>query len=116
MKQLQTTLTNPADQTLGAFMVEGDTIGVGINLTRTSGSVVVTILGFDEIANQTFTLLASASLAVTGYTWLTVGPDITAVANVSAAAVVPRKIKILVDVTSLVGTIAINGHNLSPQA
>lgn len=114
MKALTAVLTDPADQTVGAFSVVGREILVGINLVRTSGSVVVTVLGYDPIVNKTWTLLASASLSSTAYTTLSIGPSITAAADVAAAVVVPRQIKILIDVTALVGTIQLTAEGVLP--
>lgn len=114
MKQLQSALTDPADQVLGPFATHGVAAGIGIDLTRSSGSVVVTILGYDPIADDTWTILASASLSATAYTWLSFGEGIEAAANVAANCAMPSHIKIDINVTALVGTLGINAVGVDP--
>lgn len=115
MQVLQTALTDPDDQVLGPFMTHGVAAGIGINLVRTAGAVVVTILGYDEDADETFVILASASLDATGYTWLSFGEGIESATNVAANVAMPSQIKIDLDETDFEGTIAIHGEGVSPQ-
>ncbi len=63
-----------------------------IDVTAISGtgpSLTVTILGKDPVSGKTWTILASAALAATGTTVLTVYPGLPATANVSANDVLP---------------------------
>ena len=71
--------------------VNGRGIIVVINITAiTAGSLTVTIQGKDIVSGVYYTLLASAALAATGTTVLTVYPGMTASANAAANSPLPR--------------------------
>lgn len=70
-------------------------IVVMINITAfTSGSITVSIKGIDVLSGNTYTILASAALAATGFTVLKVYPGLPISANASANDVLPRKYRI----------------------
>jgi hypothetical protein len=80
------TLTSPS-----ILNGRGTQMNVGINITAiAAGSLTVTVLGKDIASGQTYTLLASAALAATGFTRLKIGPTITAAANSIAQDYIPR--------------------------
>lgn len=71
--------------------VNGRGLKVFINITAiTAGSLTVTIQGKDVISGTYYTILASAALAATGFTVLTVYPGATTTANVSIPDNLPR--------------------------
>jgi hypothetical protein len=78
---------NSADQ----VNVSGRGITVVINITViTAGTLTVTIQGKDIASGVYYTILASAALAATGTTVLTVYPAGVVTANLSANAALPR--------------------------
>lgn len=71
---------------------QGRGVQVGINittLTGTSPTVTVTIEGKDAASGVYYTLLASAAIAATGFTLLTLYPGAPTTANVSSPQVLP---------------------------
>lgn len=66
---------------------------VNISAINLTPSVTFTIEGKDHVGNY-FTILASAAKTGTGAFQMFVHPDITAAANVSAAAMVPRTFRV----------------------
>lgn len=58
-------------------------------------SVVFTIQGKDTVSGKYYTLLASAAIVGVGTTVLTIHPDMTAVANVTAKDVLPRDWRVI---------------------
>lgn len=72
---------------------QGRGVQVGVNitaLTGTSPTVTVTIEGKDTASGAYYTLLASAAIAATGFTLLTVYPGAPSTANVSSPQVLPK--------------------------
>lgn len=67
--------------------------GVRVHIKTTadpaSASITYTIQGKDDITGDYYTLLASAAVAATGDTFLTIYPNIAVAANVSASNVLP---------------------------
>src|SRR5262245_48573575 len=60
-------------------------IKIVINITlATTATLTVTLRGYDRASGATYTILASAALAATGLTVLTVYPGLTAAANTVA--------------------------------
>lgn len=72
-----TVVTGPRYNPLGALRVV-------INITAITGTLTVTIQGYDQASGTTFTLLASTAIAATGQTVLLVAPGIAASANAIA--------------------------------
>jgi len=69
----------------------GITIRIDVSAIAATPSVVFTIQGWDEAANEWFDLLASAAVTATGTTTLKVDPRIPAGANtVAQHGLVPR--------------------------
>lgn len=69
----------------------GVQVGVNITvLTGTSPTVTVTVEGKDTVSGTYYTLLASAAIAATGFTLLTVYPGAPTTANVSSPQVLPK--------------------------
>jgi len=67
---------------------------VYINITAATGTLTVTIQGFDVASGLYYTILASTALASTGQTLLTVYPNATVTANVSINDVIPETFRI----------------------
>lgn len=65
---------------------------VVVNITAASGTptLVVTLQGYDQASGASYTLLASAAIATTGLTTLTVYPGCPATTNVSANMPLPK--------------------------
>lgn len=70
------------------------TVEVDVTAASGGGGVTVTIKGFDEASATYNTVLASALIAATGHTKLTISPMIAAVANSVAQAHLPSKVQI----------------------
>lgn len=64
-------------------------VKVVVNVTAITGSITVTIEGYDSASGAAFTLLTSAAIAATGTTVLTVYPGLTAVVNSVASDHLP---------------------------
>lgn len=84
-----------------------------INLTTvTTATVTVTIQGKDLASSAYFTILASAGLASTGNTLLTVCPGSATTTNVSTAIPLPRTFRVSVGVVgasaSVTGTVGVS--------
>lgn len=78
---------NSADQ----INTNGRGLILVVNITAiTAGSLTVTIQGKDVVSGVYYTLLASAALASTGTTVMTIYPGETASANVAANSPLPR--------------------------
>lgn len=60
-----------------------------IDITAITGSLTVTVQAKDPVSGKYTTILASAALAATGTTTLTVYPGIAVAANASASDVLP---------------------------
>lgn len=92
----------------------GRGVQIGINITEigASTSVVFTVRGKDVVSQQYYMLLASASLAETGFYLLTVYPGVTSVANQAAAQVVPRTWDVEATVTGVGGVTATVGASV----
>jgi hypothetical protein len=58
-------------------------VRVVIDITAITGTLTVTIQGYDVASGKAFTLLASTALAGTGTTVLKVHPDLTAASNLT---------------------------------
>lgn len=85
---------NGADQTNGG----GHGINVVINITAITGTtptLTVTLQGKDTASGVYYTILASAALAATGTTVLTVFPGAATTANASASAQLPRTWRVI---------------------
>ena len=70
----------------------GRGVQVGINVTALTGTgptVTVTLQGKDYASSAYYTLLASAAIAATGFTLLTLYPGAPSTANASAPQVLP---------------------------
>lgn len=80
-------LTNPNCR--GCVVIVDLTAGSG-----TSPTLTVTIKGKDPASGKYYTILASAALAVTSTTQLTVYPGIAVTSNVSASTVLPSQFRI----------------------
>jgi hypothetical protein len=79
----------------------GRGVTVGINTTvDTAGSYVVNIQGLDVASGQFYTIASSAAIAAAAFATLTVYPGITAVANVSINAPLPRTWRVQAVVTT----------------
>ena len=89
---LVTTLLNPgtaSGTSLTYKNINQRGLRVGINITPWSqGSLTVTVFGRD-VSGATYTLLASAALAATGFTELLVYPAATAATNLVANVPLP---------------------------
>jgi hypothetical protein len=96
------TLVNNTDEPLAALAAQaaGTTVygpfynpkaalRLAVNITAVTGSLTVTILGYDQSSGATWTVLASTALSGPGLTLLSVGPYIAATANVQALAYAP---------------------------
>lgn len=107
------TLTAQAAGTVvsGPFYNPKKAIRININITAITGSVVVTVLGYDATSGATWTALASASLNSTGLTRLVIGPNIAASANLIAQDYAPTWIQLSTVVTTgpLTATIGLQG-------
>lgn len=83
-------------------------------IAGTSPTVTVTIQGKDPVSGKYYTLLASAALAATGTTTLTIYPGIATVANASVDDVLPAtwRISVVVGGTGPSATMTIGGSLL----
>lgn len=78
-----------------------------VHLKSTAGtgySQTPTLLGVDDVTGDTYTLLVGVPMTASCAQTLTVGRGITATSNVSASAVLPRKVRVSVthtDTTSV---------------
>lgn len=88
-----TTQTSPDIATVGGFanIVLDCTVNAG-----GLGSVTITIKGKDPTSNKYYTLLTGAAVTTVSTNLYAVGPGLPATANVSANAIVPRFIQIVV--------------------
>lgn len=70
---------------------------VFVNVSAISGtgaSLTVTIKGLDPVSGASYTILASTAITATGLTVLRVYPHLTAVANLTAADVIPPNFQV----------------------
>ena len=70
-------------------------------IAGTAPTLIVTIQGKDVVSGKYYTLLASAALAVTGTTVMTVYPGLIAAANLTANDVLPKTWRVI---TTIGGT------------
>ena len=73
----------------GPFYNPKAALRLAINIASVTGSLTVTLLGFDNSSGATWTVLASAALSAAGLTLISVGPFVAAAANVTAQAYAP---------------------------
>ena len=71
---------------------------VDITAITATGTVTVTVLGYDPISGKFYTILASAALGAVATTVLRVGPALTAAANLVANDFMPMQWACRVDV------------------
>lgn len=74
--------------------VVGRGLVLGINITAISGTtptITVKLFGVDQASGQSYLILASTAISVTGFTTLTVFPGATAAANSVANFTLPAK-------------------------
>lgn len=86
-------------------------VRININITAVTGTLTVTVLGFDNTSGATWTALASAALGSTGLTRLTIGPYFAAAANVNAQDYPPTfyQIQAVVATGPVTATIGVQG-------
>ena len=72
------------------FEARGVKVVIDVTADPASASVVFKIEGKDPASGKYYTLLASAAVAATGTTVLTVYPGIAATTNVAASDVLPK--------------------------
>jgi hypothetical protein len=71
-------------------------ITVDIDVTAFTGtSITYTLQGYDVAKSGWYTLVATAAITTTGHSILTVGPEVTIVANVAAQRVVPLRVRLV---------------------
>jgi hypothetical protein len=99
---LATTLVNNTDELITALSAQaaGTTIygpfynphtalRLAIDITAQTGTLTVTLLGYDNSSGATWTIIATTALAATGLTRIEVGPYITASVNAIAQDYAP---------------------------
>lgn len=69
---------------------DGSMAHIVIDITALTGTLTVTVEGFDHESGKYYTILASAALAGTGTTVLRVFPGATAAANLVANDIMPK--------------------------
>lgn len=98
---------NTAD--INNWYYRGVIIDIEISGTFTGTSVTFTVQGKDPGTGAYYDILASAAKTGVGHTTLSIHPDIAAVTNVAAAALLPQKFRIKITESSLtVATYAIS--------
>lgn len=113
--ELLVTLTAQAAGTTvyGPFYNPKAALRLAVNVSAiTAGSLTVTILGFDQSSGATWTVLASTALAATGLVLLSVGPFITAAANVTAQSCAPVWYEVQCAVVTGPVTATIGAHGI----
>lgn len=81
--------TAMGDQTNSGNKYKGIRVVIDITAVTATPAITVTIQGKDELSGKYYTLLASAALATTGTTVLTVYPGLATVANVTIGMPLP---------------------------
>lgn len=87
----RTATTASADQT--NYNARGLHVAINVSAIGTS-NLTVTVQGKDPISGTYYTLLAGANITTTGINILKIYPGITAVANGSAADILPRTFRV----------------------
>ena len=71
-------------------------ITVDIDVTAFTGtSITFTLQGYDTAKQGWYTLVATAAISAAGHSTLTVGPEVTIVANAAAQRVVPLRVRLV---------------------
>lgn len=73
-----------------------EALRVDVDITAFTGtSITFTVQGYDTGSATWVTLLASAALSATGHTVLMVGISVPTTANISAAVLPPKRVRVL---------------------
>lgn len=101
-KQYQTVLPSAArtativSPILSATEVIASTFVIDVTATSATPSITAKIEGKDPVSGAFWTILEDAALTATGTTFLQVGKDITAAANVAANQFLPDEYRVTV--------------------
>jgi hypothetical protein len=102
-----------ASASFGPFYNPKAALRIAVNISAiTAGSLTVTILGYDQSSGAAWTVLASTALVATGLTLLSVGPFVTAVANVNAQGYAPVFYEVLCTIATGPVTATIGAHGI----
>lgn len=89
------------DQSAVLIETDGNNLVVVVNVESGAGSLVATITG-ETSSGYSYPILTSASISGVGVTALRVFPGATPAANLVANDVVPKTVKLAVDVTGTI--------------
>jgi hypothetical protein len=98
----------------GPFYCTHSALRLAINITdvNSTGTLTVTIQGYDLTSAATWTVLASTALNAAGLTRLTVGPQIAASANAIAQDYAPCLYRVSCVVATAAVVFSIGAHQL----
>jgi hypothetical protein len=98
--------------TFGPFYNPRAALRLAIDIGAITGSLTVTMLGYDNSSGATWTVIASAALSSTGLTRIEVGPYIAASANAIAQDYAPVFYQVLCTIVTGPVTATIGAHGI----
>jgi len=84
----------PTPVVVNTNRVKGVQVVIDVTAIAATPSVVFTLEVVDSLSGKFVPILTSAAIVGTGTTILTIGPGVTAVANVSSGQVIPENLRV----------------------